>query len=107
MAQIAQQMTTDEVKLEIRTFLARPEALSKVQKKRIQQGFAAQDHEVTVQGAQEVLSVIQALDSELTSALAAFTPHDSCQISLIREALLDEWATGRLATQPIRLAASR
>ena len=93
--------TLEYLKDRIKEFLLRPASLSKGKNARIRDGFDSQNVAMTTKVAANVLNDIRAMDAELAEKLKGYTPHDSCQTSLIREVLLEIRNAGVLNTQPI------
>lgn len=99
--------STEDMKGLVGDYLLRPTSLSKGQKTRLRDGFNSGDNKLINREVGNILSDIRATDSELATRLISFTPHDSCQISLIREVLLETWNTGKLNTKPIPMIGAR
>ncbi len=98
---MAQANDLQYLKDRIKEFLLRPASLSKGKNTRIRDGFDSQNVTMTTKVAANVLNDIRAMDAELKQKLKDYTPHDSCQTSLIRDVLLEIRNTGELSTQPI------
>jgi len=95
-------LSTDDVRAMIDEYVDRPETLSKEQRKRIREGFEAKNYSATQKEAKEILANISQLDRGLHEALSAHSPHESCQISLIRDELLRRYEAGMLFTRPLK-----
>lgn len=98
---MAQADDLEYLKVRIKEFLLLPASLSKTTKARIRVGFDSHDVVMTTKMAAKILDNISVMEPELAEKLSGYTPHDSCQTSLIREVLLEIWNMGELNTQPI------
>ncbi len=104
---MAQADNIQDIKNGIEEFLLRPASLSKGKNTRIRDGFDSHNVALTTKVAANVLNDIRAMDAELAEKLKGYTPHDSCQTSLIRDVLLEIRNTGKLNTQPISVIGAR
>lgn len=92
---------TDELRATIKDYLSRPGILSKGQISRISQGFASSDANLTSKEAAHILDDIRLMDAGLAAQLQQYTPHDSCQVSFIRDVLRRVWKRAQYDTHPI------
>lgn len=92
--------TTEQMKARVKDYLGSPDSLSAGQRRRVRKAFEEGDYELSVRESGKILDQM-CLEPETQKLFNSFTPHRSCQISLIRDVLQEIWQRGKLDTRPI------
>ena len=93
-------ISTESAKAGINKYLLLPDVLTNARNKRIREAFNARSLELQNEEAAKILKEIRHMDRDLADDLGEYS-EEACQISLIRDALLQVWKTGELDTKPI------
>ena len=99
-------ISTKSVQAGINEYLLRPDVLTNARNRRIREAFNARSLELQNEEADKILKEIRHMDRELSHDLNEYS-EQACQISLIRDVLLQVWKAGKLDTQPTPVISAR